>query len=302
MIRRCWPCILVLAVACDRGPLGGGADSPEDKQVVARIDGQPITLDDLQRRMAQQAPFVQARYSSPERRKQLLDNLIRFEILAREARRRGYERDPQVMRHQQQRLVDRMVAEELDRTLKAEDIPEAELRRFHGEHPQQFTQPEAVRVSQILLADAETAARVAGAARALGLRDDRGFRRLVAAHSLDEDSKQRGGDLTFLERQPAGPDSGGQRPPAAVIEAAFGLTEVGQIAGPVQSERGFHVLRLTQRRPGALRPFEEVAAEVRTLVHEQRRSRRLDEWVAEMRNKVNIQIFEDKLREGAATP
>ena len=293
---------MALAVACDRGPLGGGAaDSAEDKQVVARIDGQPITLDDLQRRMAQQPPFVQARYASPERRKELLDNLIRFEILAREARRRGYERDPQVVRHQQQRLVDRMVAEELDRTLKPEDIPEAELRRFYQEHPERFTRPEAVRVSQILLADAETAARVAGAARALGPRDDRGFRRLVAAHSLDEDSKQRGGDLTFLERQPGG-DSGGNRPPAPVIEAAFALTEVGQIAGPVQSERGFHVLRLTQRRPGALRPFEEVAAEVRTLVHEQRRSRRLDEWVAEMRNKVNIQVFEDKLREGAATP
>jgi peptidyl-prolyl cis-trans isomerase C len=302
MIRPCWPCILALAVACDRGPLGGRADSPEDKQVVARIDGQPITLDDLQRRMAQQAPYVQARYSSPERRKQLLDNLIRFEILAREARRRGYERDPQVVHHHQQRLVDRMVAEELDRTLKAEDIPEDELRRFYQEHPERFTRPEAVRVSQILLADAETAATVAAAARALGPRDERGFRRLVAAHSLDEDSKQRGGDLTFLERQPATGGSNGQRPPAPLIEAAFGLAEVGQIGGPVQSERGFHVLRLTQRRTGALRPFEEVAAEVRTLVHEQRRSRRLDEWVAEMRNKVNIQIFEDKLREGAATP
>ena len=81
---RCW-LLVVLAVACDRGPLGGGRGSAEDKQVVARIDGQPITLADLQRRMAQQAPFVQARYSSPERRKELLDNLVRFEILAREA-------------------------------------------------------------------------------------------------------------------------------------------------------------------------------------------------------------------------
>ena len=43
-------------------------------------------------------------------------------------------------------------------------------------NPERFTQPEAVRVSQILVSDAETAARVAAAARALGPRDDRGFR------------------------------------------------------------------------------------------------------------------------------
>ena len=302
MLRPALPLLLALAVACDWGPSAGGEPGVGDQNVVARIDGRPITLADLQRRMAQQPPFVQARYASPERRKELLDNLIRFEILASEARRRGYQRDPQVVRHQQQRLVDRMVAEELDARLKPEDLPEAELRRFYQEHAERFTRPEAVRVSQILLSDAATAARVAAAARALGPRDDRGFRRLVAAHSLDEDSKQRGGDLTFLERQPAAGGGDAHRPPPAVIEAAFALTEVGQIAGPVPSDRGFHVLRLGQRRPAALRPFEEVAAELRQLVLEQQRSRRLDEWVAEMRNKVNIQVYEDKLRDVATTP
>jgi peptidyl-prolyl cis-trans isomerase C len=302
MSRPTLPWLIVLAVACDQAPIGGGEPGVADRNVVARIDGQPITLADLQKRMAQQPPYVQARYASPERRKELLDNLIRFEILAREARKRGYDRDPQVLRHQQQKLVDRMVAEELDARLKAEDIPEAELRRFYQEHAERFTRPEAVRVSQILVADATAAARVAAAARALGPRDDRGFRRLVAAHSLDEDSKQRGGDLTFLERQPAGGGSDAHRPPPAVVEAAFALTEVGQIGGPVRGDHGFHVLRLGQRRPAALRPFEEVAAEVRQLVLEGQRSRRLDEWVAEMRNKVNIQVYEDKLRDVAATP
>ena len=302
MLRPTLLLLLALAVACDWGPSAGGEPGVGDKNVVARIDGQPITLADLQRRMGQQPPFVPARSASPERRKELLDNLIRFEILAREARRRGYERDPQVVRHQQQRLVDRMVAEELDARLKPEDIPEADLRRFYQDHAERFTRPEAVRVSQILLPDAEAAVRVAAAARAMGPRDERGFRRLVAAHSLDEDSKQRGGDLTFLERQPAAGASDAHRPPPAVIEAAFGLTEVGQIAGPIRSDQGFHLLRLAQRRPAALRPFEEVAAELRQGVLKQQRSRRLDEWVAEMRNKVNIQVYEDKLQDVATTP
>ena len=252
--------------------------------------------------MAQQPPFVQARYASPERRKELLENLIRFEILAREARRRGYERDPEVVRHQQQRLVDRMVAEELDAKLKPEDLPEAELRRFYQEHPERFTRPEAVRVSQILLADAATAARVAAAARALGPRDDRGFRRLVAAHSLDEDSKQRGGDLTFLERQPAQAVATPTGRPA-VIEAAFALTEVGQVAGPGPERSGFPRAASDPAAAGGPAPVRGGGGRgARSWCCEQRRSRRLDEWVAEMRNKVNIQVFEDKLRDVAATP
>ena len=117
----------------------------------------------------------------------------------------------------------------------------------------------------------------------------------MAAHSRDEDSRERGGDLTFLER------TGGTQP-APVVEAAFALKQVGEVSAPVKSERGFHVLRLTERRAARLRPFEEVKVSVRAQALAERRARRIEEWVAEMRKQVNIQVFEDKLREVAATP
>ena len=145
--------------ACGRDQAGptpgpGAATSPE-QTVVARIDGQDITLADFQRRLAEQPAFVQARYSSPERRKALLENLVRFEVLAREAKKRGYDRDPDVVRQDKQRLIDRMIAEEIDGKATVEPTDE-ELRSFHQQHPDRFTQPEAVRVSQILVSDAES--------------------------------------------------------------------------------------------------------------------------------------------------
>jgi peptidyl-prolyl cis-trans isomerase C len=279
--------IAVGLAACDRSQAETvKPGSPEE--VVARIDGHPITRAEFDRHLARQSPFVQARYASPERRRELLANLVRFEVMAREAAKRGYGRDPDVVRFVKQRAIEEMIAKELDGSFKPEDVPEAELQPYYQAHPELFTQKEAVRVSQVLVKDPETAARIAAQARALAPRDEKGFRKLVEQHSIDEDSKQRGGDLTFLEKDD-------RNHPATVIEAAYALDQIGQVSDPVETDKGFHVLRLTQKRLGFLRPFEDVKRQVRTLVYQERRAKKVDEWVQQMRGRVKIEVFADKL-------
>jgi peptidyl-prolyl cis-trans isomerase C len=287
-----WLALLLAAGACGRtGPDGAGGPAVPESDVVARVDGKPITRADLEQHLAARAPFIRARYSSPEKRKELLDSLVRFEVLAKEAQSRGYDRDPDVLRYQKQRAIDRMISEETAK-LRPEAIPVADLEQIYREHPEQFSQQEAVRLEQILVRDEARAKKVAGLARALAPRDDAGFHHLVAEYSEDEDSKQRGGDLAFLERDAAGA-------PASVIAAGFALAQgsdkVGQVAGPIESPQGFHIIRLTQRRPGFLRPFAEVERPLRTRVAEERKRQLVESWVAEMRNRVKIEVFEDRL-------
>ena len=295
---RIWLGLLVAAAGCGRstpdavagkGSAGGGAAAEED--VVARVDGQPITRADLERHLAARAPFIRARYSSPEKRKELLDSLVRFEVLAKEAQSRGYDRDPDVLRYQKERAIDRMIADETGK-LRPETIATADLERTYREHPEHFSQQEAIRLEQILVHDPAVAKKVTALAKALGPRDDAGFRRLVAEYSQDEDSKQRGGDLTFLERDSTAV-------PSAVVKAGFALAQgndkVGLIAGPIESPQGLHIIRLTQRRPGFLRPFAEVERQLRAKVADERRRQQVDAMVAEMRGRVKIEVFEDKL-------
>jgi peptidyl-prolyl cis-trans isomerase C len=282
------------ALGCDR-PEAEAAKPGSQEEIVARIDGRAITRLDFERHLSQQAPFVQARYRSPERRKELLSNLIRFEVLAMEADKRGYGRDPDVVRYVKQRAIEEMIASELDAVYKAEDVPEAELEPYYRAHPELFTQKEAVRVSQILARDRAEATRLVKQVRALAPRDEKGFRRLVEQHSQDEDSKQRGGDLTFLERD--SPEHS-----RAVIEAAYTLREIGDVSEPVESEKGFHILKLTQRRAGFLRPFEEVKRQVRTRLYQEGRAKKIEEWVQATRERVKIEIFEDKLKDIKSPP
>jgi peptidyl-prolyl cis-trans isomerase C len=290
-----WVGVLLVSaasIACGRASSEGAAgQSVPEADVVARVDGRPITRADLERHLAARPPFIRARYSSPDKRKELLDSLVRFEVLAKEAQSRGYDRDPDVLRYQKQRAIDRMITAETAK-LSPEAIATEDLERVYRAHPEQFTQEEAVRLEQILVRDATRAKKVAALAKALGPRDDAGFRRLVAEYSEDEDSKARGGDLTFLERTSSAA-------PPAVIAAGFALAEghdkVGLVAGPVESPQGFHIIRLTQRRAGFLRPFAEVERQLRARVAEERRRQQIDAWVAEMRERVKIEVFEDRL-------
>ncbi len=76
---------------------GGGAKSASGP-AVAEIDDVKITIEDFQDRINKQSPYLRSRYTSLERKKEFLDNLVRFEVMAREAEKKGYDKDPEVVR------------------------------------------------------------------------------------------------------------------------------------------------------------------------------------------------------------
>src|SRR5262245_28539447 len=80
-MRWCLVALAAWATACSRAPTESHADAGtvDDERVVARIDGVVITVADVQAQMAAQPPGVRASYQDPQRKKQLLDGMIRTE-------------------------------------------------------------------------------------------------------------------------------------------------------------------------------------------------------------------------------
>jgi peptidyl-prolyl cis-trans isomerase C len=288
---------LALAVSLVAGACGskGVAPGSGGDQVLARVDGQVITAAELQRRLDALDPYSRARFSAPEQRRKFLENLVRFEVLAREAQSRGYDRDPEVQRALKNEMINTLLQKELDDKLRPEDVPEGEVARYYRDHTGEFRQPEQVRVSQIFTVDQVKAERAAAAARPLAGKPDgeKAFRELVAQLSEDEDSRSRGGDLTFFDRQTA-------MYPRALVDAAFALGD-GGVSGPVHTDRGYHVLLLTQRRPAFTRALPEVSREIRKQLLRERRAKKMEELVAEMRKRVKVEIYEDQLAKVAVT-
>ena len=222
--------------ACKRGGTASGeARNVDPSQVVAKVDDAVITVTDVQDRINKQSPFVRARYTNADKKKEFFDGLVKFEVMAAEAARRGYDKDPDVQRVMKQQMISKLMQKDFESKLKVEDVPDADVEKYYNEHPAEFHQKDEVRVSEILVKDKGKAERAYAEARALpkgpaNAMDQKGFRDLVAKYSEDEDSKPRGGDLSFFAS-----DSTTVAKP--IVDAAFNLKEVGDVAAPSRPTR-----------------------------------------------------------------
>ena len=289
-MRRCLFCLAALALcACKPSPGPGAKGTSRPGPVLARVDDTEITATDLQEVLARypHTPFALARYSTPEKKKELLDGLVRYELMAREALRRGYDRDPDVQRIAKRQMVALFEKREINDKLRAEDVPPADVEKYYREHQPEFVRPEEVRVSQILVHDAAAARRIAAEAKA-GRTDAKSFRDLVERYSEDTDSKPRAGDLTFFDRRTT-------REPKALVEAAFAMAQVNDVAGPVASDKGFHILKLTERRAELTRPLAEVKGDIQRRLLDQMRAQKKRELVEEARKSIRVEIYEQEL-------
>jgi peptidyl-prolyl cis-trans isomerase C len=284
--------------ACDKRQGEPAAKGP----AVAVLAGSSITVERYQKKLAELPPAIQARYSTLERKKEFLDNLIRSEVLLAEAKKRGLEQDPEVRSTLDKILVQRLWKLEMDEFDKKNAPSDADLKAFYEEHKSEFVKPERVRVSHVFFtagaagaprdrvkaeaqkALAETKSKESGANKTA-------FAQLARARSDDERTKSLDGDLGLHTREEL---TGLWGQPFA--DAAFSLKSPNDIGELVAGERGFHIVKLIARQPGFERSLENAKGPIQSRLLMERRSRFMDEFVAELKRKSNVSINEEALK------
>ncbi len=170
-----------------------------------------------------------------------------------------YEAHASDYRHEEQRVIRYLLVDtsQLRRTLPADD---AQLRTYYDEHLEDFVQEEQAHASHILIrvaagasAEERAAAKLKAESLAKAARAGADFAKLAAENSDDPGSKDNGGDLGWFGR--------GQMV-KEFEDAVFGA-KPGDIVGPVESQFGYHVIKVEGFRPRRQRPFEEVKEQVR---------------------------------------
>src|SRR6478735_2284124 len=121
-------------------------------RVLAKVGDHEITLGEYAATLERMDPFERLRYQSADRRKVLLDELIDLELLADEARRRGLDQQPETQERVRQLLRDELLAKTRQSLPAADEISEADARRYYDEHRDDFREPERRRVAHIALA------------------------------------------------------------------------------------------------------------------------------------------------------
>ena len=161
------------------------------------------------------------------------------------------------------------------------DVSDDAIQTFYGENQAQFETPEEVCSSHILVETQEEANEVL-----TQLNEGGDFAQLAEARSQDPGSAARGGDLGCVSR-------GSFVPPFE--EAAFNA-DVGETVGPVETQFGFHVIRVTDKNEAGAVPLEEVREQIRA----QLANERLSEQINELRESADLETFPENLPQPAA--
>ena len=290
------------AIACggeeeeqDAGPveLTHGLTPEQAEEVLIKVGDTTVTVGEFAERLADQSPYLRARYNSPERRREFLDNLVRFELLANAAEERGYTKLPEVQRTRKQVMIQQMMKELFEDKIRLSDISEDEIKAYYEANQAEFNKPEQVRASHILIKNRAAAQRVLQ-----NLLEDPNdvarFRDAVAEHSEDEVTKPSSGDLHFFEQPVDGEEF--QGPPRAVAEAAFSIGRLGGIHPElVQTEQGFHIVKLTGRRAALRRTLEEARRPIQNRLWREKREKAIEDFVTELREAANVEVHQDAL-------
>src|SRR5262249_52277617 len=111
-----------------------GLTREQANQVLVRVDGKAITVGEFAELLADQSPYLRARYSSPERRREFLENLVRFKLLAAEARRKGYDRLPDVQQTRKQLMIQQLLDTELREHVRLSAISDKAIEQYYRAH------------------------------------------------------------------------------------------------------------------------------------------------------------------------
>ncbi|WP_323015953.1 peptidylprolyl isomerase [Devosia sp.] len=256
--------------------------------VIATVGGEPITeadlgfaAEDLGQDLAQMPP--------EQRRPFLLSVLIDMKVLAKAGADAGMADTPlfaQRLDYLRERALRRAYFNDAILGAVTEEAMRAEYDKFTAG----FEPEEERRASHILVEKEEDAKAIKAELEA-----GADFAALAKEKSIDPGSGAQGGDLGFFSR--------GMMVPA-FEEAAFALTEPGQVSDLVQSNYGWHIIKLTETRMSAPPTFEQVAGQIQ----QQLLMKTFNETVAKLMEGTTVDIADPALKaaldqqEEAATP
>ncbi len=179
-------------------------------------------------------------------------------------------------RTREQLVIEKLFAQEVNNRLA---VNEESVRQYFDEHPEEFSEPEQVRVSQIVVAGMEDAKKIQSQ-----LYQGKKFPDLARRFSISPDARV-GGDLGFFPRGVM---------PAAFDDAVFRLG-VGQVSEVVTSEYGYHLFRLAEKRPARKKELADVRAKIEEKLVERLRARDQKKYIERLKSTATIIVNQPTL-------
>lgn len=291
-------------------------------RIVATVDGQPITLRELDTfgsQMNNRAAMMYPQGAADMTRRDFLDALLMNKMIENEVDAQGLKAtaedvDSYIERIKSQGELDdeqlaaaladqgltieqyrKQIAQEIEQALLMNkevssriSITNEAVQRYYQAHQDDYAIPDQVRIRHIFLpvspgADPGEMLKMTTLLETLHDRANRGEDFATLALTYSlGPGADQGGDLGFFER--------GQMDPA-IEEMAFSIPE-GEISPPFETSTGVHLIKVEERDIAGVKPLAEVQEEIHSQLYNTELSKRYRRWFQdELRFRHHIEDF-----------
>jgi len=161
-------------------------------------------------------------------------------------------------------------------------VSDDDLLKYYEQYPERFIKGEEVRASHILFAETEKETALNIHEKLTEQNGD--FAEEAKLYSICP-SKENGGDLGFFDRGKMVPE----------FEHAAFATPVGEISDLIQSQFGYHIIKVTDKREGGKFELDEIREQLRQSMINSIVNHKIRKYTSELKEKADIQIDTDIL-------
>ncbi len=241
--------------------------------VVAAVGTKNITVKELNDKYEE----VLKQTLNPPTKEIFLEDLIRYEMGLQEAAKKGVQDDAIVKERIRQEIYKGLIEKELGKSVADIKVTDKEMQAYYQKYPE-------VRTSHILIEfrpDANEEQKKAARDRATEIFEEvkkskRPFEELVGLYTDDVLSKRTGGDVGWQSKVTLMP---------SYYNAALAM-KVGELKGLVETQYGFHIIKVTGRRGYA----DANKQQIRAAVFDEKRKEIFDNYFARLKKQYPVKV------------
>lgn len=229
-------------------------------------------------------------------RKTIFERMVQVEVVSEIARKQGLDKEPKV-RAQLDNILKEYLAQELLKRVGDVEPTEEDIRQYYKAHPEEFKTPEMVRARHILLKIPKTSSSAETIIERAKMKDKiesllarlkagEDFAKLAAENSDDAASKPKGGDLGFFPKGKM----------AAQFEAKAFSMKIGEMSDVVETNYGFHIIRVEGRKEAGAEPLEAIKDKAKEKVKSFVKKSKTSEFMNQAYKDAGVEFYMDNMK------
>ncbi len=245
------------------------------EKVLAKVATHQITESDLEHMLKNLNPQIAANFQGEQGKQALLQELVNQKLFYLEALENSIENDPKFQSEFEKLKENFMTQYSIQNLINSASVTHEELEAYYNENKDTFVSPKQVQASHILVSDVKLAGEIKGK-----ISQGEAFESLAKEFSTCP-SKERGGDLGMFGE--------GQMVPE-FEEAAFKMS-IGEISEPIETQFGFHIIKVTDKKESGLLSFEEVRSNLLRNMMAEKQGALYQNHISDLKSKYTVEVL-----------